>query len=175
MPSTETLALRLDSIEDTRSFGSLVGACCEGGEVILLEGALGAGKTCFTQGLAVGLGVPEQDPVTSPTYVLHVQYEGRLTLNHLDAYRLENAPDAAALGFDEFFGHPEEVAAVEWPDRLASILPEDRLRIRIDIEGGESRRFALHAQGAVHASLARRIRDAVENSSTLRAESSFPG
>ncbi len=119
------------SPQETQELGMRIGASCKGGEVFLLNGDLGAGKTCFTQGLAKGLGVEED--VTSPTFVLHVQYEGaKLELNHFDAYRLAEAASIGDLGFEDFFGYEQGVAIVEWPEVIENMLPR-KGAIKVDI------------------------------------------
>jgi len=116
--------------------------------VIALVGGLGAGKTVFVKGLARGLGVRPAHEVTSPTFVLITEYPGRLTLYHVDAYRLEGAADFEALGADEIlFG--DGVCVIEWADRLAGCLPEDRLEVALAVEGPLSRRLALSARTPV--------------------------
>ncbi len=154
--STTMHELTTDSADATRAVAERIGRRCRGGEVICLEGSLGAGKTCFTQGLARGLDVPPALPVTSPTFVLHAVYPGRLELHHLDGYRLRDAPDAAALGFDEAFEAPGTVAAVEWPAFLDAILPPRRLVIHFEPLEGDRRRlcFAVpHPDDEKHAEL----------------------
>ncbi len=146
-------AVVLPSPLATREFGRRLGAACRGGEVLLLNGPLGAGKTCLVQGLALGLDVAATTPVTSPTFVLHGQYFGRLELNHLDAYRLENTPDPRGLGFEELWGLPEAVAAVEWAEFLAPILPSARLELEFELVSAQVRRLTLTATDPAHARL----------------------
>ncbi len=111
-----------NSPDETIRLGERIGKSCRGGEVFLLNGDLGAGKTCFTKGIARGLGISED--VTSPTFVLHVQYEGpELELNHFDAYRLGEAASTGELGFEDYFGYEQGVAIVEWPEVITEILP----------------------------------------------------
>ncbi|HCG98807.1 MAG: tRNA (adenosine(37)-N6)-threonylcarbamoyltransferase complex ATPase subunit type 1 TsaE [Candidatus Aquicultor primus] len=98
------------------------------GDFISLSGDLGAGKTVFAKGLAVGLGIDE--PVTSPTFTIIKEYEGKLPLFHFDVYRLASAEELEELGADEYF-YGEGVSVVEWGDRVEEILPEERLSIRI--------------------------------------------
>lgn len=117
------------SPEATRRLGEAVARLCTGGEVFLLDGDLGAGKTCVTQGIARGLDV--SGDVTSPTFVLHCQYLGRLELNHIDAYRLEGAENLAGLGFDELFGAPDNVTVVEWPQMLGDAFPRGCIHVLI--------------------------------------------
>jgi len=98
----------------------------EAGDVILLEGGLGAGKTVLAQGIAQGLGV--EDPVTSPTFTLIHEYAGRLPLYHVDLYRLAGDADAAAIGLEEYI-YGDGVTVVEWPDRAGGLLPDDHLTV----------------------------------------------
>ncbi len=118
--------------EQTRDVGRLIGKSARAGDVFLLTGPLGAGKTCLTQGIAEGLGV--QGYVRSPTFVLTTQYEGRLRLYHLDLYRIDAPLEAWDLGLDEqLFG--EGVCVVEWADRTPDIFPEDSLWVSLDHVG----------------------------------------
>jgi tRNA threonylcarbamoyladenosine biosynthesis protein TsaE len=106
------------SPDQTRTLGRTLGALIEGGLVVLLNGDLGAGKTCFAQGLARGLGVPEDEPVTSPSYALLNIHQGRIPLYHFDLYRLTRVDDLADLGYDEIAGY-HGLTLVEWSDRMS--------------------------------------------------------
>ena len=97
------------------------------GDLLVLTGDLGAGKTCFTQGLGRGLGVSGR--ITSPTFTLANRYEARLTLNHLDVYRLESAADAGDLGIEELL--EDGVTVIEWGDRIEAALPRAYLLIAL--------------------------------------------
>lgn len=141
------------SPERTRRLAALLGAACRGGETVLLFGDLGSGKTCFVQGLALGLGVPAGMPVTSPTFTLHAEYRGRLYLNHLDLYRLEEVEALERLGVGDLLADPEAVTAIEWPELLAGGAGGERLEIRIADCGGDERTLAAAAFGAKHARL----------------------
>lgn len=101
-----------------------------GGEILLLKGDLGAGKTHFVKGLARGLGI--DDVVTSPTFALHNVYFGRLTLNHFDFYRIENSEEAEMLGLNELFYDKNAVSAIEWSERVADLLPPNCITVAID-------------------------------------------
>ncbi len=136
----------LDSPEATQQLGCMVGEACTGGEVLLLHGGLGAGKTCFVQGLARGAGVPGEQPVTSCTYVLHAEYHGRLTLHHVDLYRLGTADAGPALCLDELFEAPHTVTAVEWAEYLGTRTPPAHLDVAIDVVGPTERAFAFTPQ-----------------------------
>ncbi len=99
------------------------------GTVIALHGDLGAGKTCFIQGYAAALGIDE--PITSPTYTLIGEYEGRLPLHHIDLYRLSGPEEALGLGLEEYFD-AKGITAIEWAERAEGLLPPDLLHIQID-------------------------------------------
>lgn len=101
-----------------------------GGEIILLKGDLGAGKTHFAKGLAEGLGVDEL--VTSPTFALHNSYTGRLIFNHFDFYRVDNSEEVEMLGLNEFFGQNDCVCAIEWSENIADLLPKNVIAVTIE-------------------------------------------
>jgi tRNA threonylcarbamoyladenosine biosynthesis protein TsaE len=109
-----------------------------GGEVVLLSGELGAGKTTFVRGLARGLG-GDPEEVASPTFVLLTQYPGRLVLHHADLYRLCGTGDEQDLGLEELPG-PGGVLAVEWAERLSAPPWSHALRVTLEHAGGDARR-----------------------------------
>jgi tRNA threonylcarbamoyladenosine biosynthesis protein TsaE len=125
------------SPEETIKLGKRLAALLPGGSVVALRGGLGAGKTCFTKGIALGLGVAEV--VTSPTYTIISQYEGRVTLNHIDAYRLQGDDDFAALGADDLL-YGNGVTVIEWSERIPRSIPSHALTIEFFIlEDGRRR------------------------------------
>jgi tRNA threonylcarbamoyladenosine biosynthesis protein TsaE len=103
----------------------------DAGTVLALHGDLGAGKTCFIQGLAAALEIDE--PVTSPTYTLIGEYEGRLPLHHIDLYRLSGPAEALGLGLEEYFD-AEGITAIEWAERAEGLLPDNLIHIRIEAD-----------------------------------------
>ena len=107
--------------EETRALGRMLGECATAGLVVLLNGDLGAGKTCFAQGVASGLGVSSASPVTSPSYTLMNVHQGRMPLYHFDLYRLSQVDDLADLGYDEF-AEGDGLTLVEWADRMTGAL-----------------------------------------------------
>jgi tRNA threonylcarbamoyladenosine biosynthesis protein TsaE len=143
----ERVLTTLDAAE-TRSLAARLAVVARPGDLLCLVGELGAGKTQFAKGFAVGLGIT--DIVTSPTFVLMTEYVGRLPLFHLDLYRLLDAADALAGGLiDE--RQLDGVALVEWAERLGPALPVSRLDVVIDGTGDEPRRIALRSADAGYA------------------------
>jgi tRNA threonylcarbamoyladenosine biosynthesis protein TsaE len=132
----------------TRVVGRVLGAMLHGGEVIGLCGPLGAGKTQLAKGLALGLGVPAAEPVTSPTFVLIRQYAGRLTFHHCDAYRLSSSEELLGLGIEEMLEDRSAVIAIEWADRFLDVLPPGAIRVDLEHTGGRSRRIRILASDA---------------------------
>ncbi len=126
------------SEEESSAAGERLAAALRPGDVILLHGDLGAGKTAFVRGLARGLGV-DPDEVTSPTFTLIQEYRGRTTLYHVDLYRL--APrEVEDLGLDELLS--DGIVAVEWAERWTD-RPADAYEVRIDDAGGDRRRITI--------------------------------
>ncbi len=144
MATTSCVASR--SREETLRFGEALGALLRPGDVLALEGPLGAGKTTLVQGLARGLGVPREVPVTSPTFTLVAEYPGRVPLRHADFYRVESAARLADAGFDDLLDG-DGVLVVEWPERFPGALPADRLWIRLEIRGESERLLRLLGVG----------------------------
>lgn len=126
--------------EATRALGARLARRAQPGDVLIVSGDLGAGKTCFVQGVAEGLGVA--GPVTSPTFVLVAEYGGRLPLYHVDLYRTESLAEIRALGLDELLGG-EGVTAIEWAEKAEPLLPPRTVRVRIHGAGDESRRVEI--------------------------------
>jgi tRNA threonylcarbamoyladenosine biosynthesis protein TsaE len=133
------------SVEETFELGARVGARLAGGEIILLDGPLGAGKTVFTKGLASALGL-DPDEVTSPSFTLVNQYtEGRLRFYHLDLYRLnEGASAAHAVDLDELLTDEQAVVVIEWAERMGNYpLPASTWRVAISGDGEDARRVSI--------------------------------
>lgn len=127
--SPRNLAIQSRSPEETRRLAVALSPLLRPGDVMALGGDLGAGKTTFVQGLAVGLGIP--DRVTSPSFVLMKEYlGGRYPLIHMDVYRLERMQEVVDLGYDEFLD-PSHIVVVEWGDMVEPLLPKEHLSIQI--------------------------------------------
>lgn len=130
------------SLEETEQFAQQLAHLLEAGDVLTLEGDLGAGKTTLTKAVAKGLGITRN--VSSPTFTIVKQYEGRLPLNHLDVYRLSESDED--LGWDELF-YGNAVSIVEWAQYIDEELPKDRLAIEMYREGDTERRIELKPVG----------------------------
>ena len=132
---SSSLTIITNSPEETQQVGRIIGAAAQAGDVYLLTGPLGAGKTCLTQGIAWGMGVTGHP--RSPTFVLMNRYQGRLTLHHMDLYRIGSPLEAWDLGLDEYLGG-NGVCVIEWADQAEELFPEDSLWIGLDYaETGE--------------------------------------
>ena len=137
---------------ETHALGRKIGEAAAGNTVILLDGDLGAGKTTLTQGIAMGLGVKKN--VTSPTFTILKIYHGRLTLNHIDAYRLEGA--SQDLGFDELL-EDDGVTVIEWPGFAGELIPDEYLKISIHLLENDNREFIFEACGKQYEALLEEI------------------
>jgi tRNA threonylcarbamoyladenosine biosynthesis protein TsaE len=133
---TPSLQARTKSVDDTRALAAELAPLARAGDIIVLAGDLGTGKTAFTQGFARGLGVT--DAVTSPTFTLVHPYQGRLRLLHADVYRLDRLHEVVDLGLVEQLDDHAAVACIEWGDLAEPVLPADFLEVRLGYcEGDE--------------------------------------
>jgi tRNA threonylcarbamoyladenosine biosynthesis protein TsaE len=137
---------RTSSVEATRDLGAALAELARAGDLLLLAGDLGAGKTAFAQGFGRGLGVTER--ITSPTFTLAREYQGaRLRLHHLDVYRFEAMSEVFDVGLPELLDD-EGVVVVEWGDAIAPAVPADYLEVRITLgEGDDDRTLGLRPVG----------------------------
>ena len=141
------MRLTIENSEDTTRIGLALGRSLQGGDIVGLAGDLGAGKTYFVQQVMKGLELPDDVPVTSPTFTLINEYVGgRLTISHGDLYRLERAIEVDELGLDEMCRMDDRAVLVEWCDRFP-VLPVDYLHIHILITGEFSREMEFSAGG----------------------------
>lgn len=133
------------SPDQTASLAAAIAALVGPGDLILLSGDLGAGKTAFSKGFGAAIGVTE--PITSPTFTLVREYEGRLRLYHLDVYRVTQIEEALDLGLSELLDEGA-VTLIEWADYIRSELPADHLEISIELgDGDEDRTFRFQVTG----------------------------
>jgi len=146
------------SPEQTRRLGMRLGGALQPGDVICLQGDLGAGKTTFVQGIAQGWG--SLDSVSSPTFIIVNVYrrseEGRLF--HMDAYRLDSAPEAEELDLDTMLS--QGPLLIEWPERMDGLVPSERLWINLEHTAEEEREMKFHASGSRYADLLDVVRKA---------------
>ena len=117
------------SATETQALAADLAAQMPAGTVLCLHGDLGAGKTCFVQGLAKALGV--RRPVGSPTFTLINEYRGAKSLAHIDLYRVRGAGDALGLGLEDYLFHFDGIVAIEWAERVADLLPEECWHVRL--------------------------------------------
>jgi tRNA threonylcarbamoyladenosine biosynthesis protein TsaE len=155
------LRARTDCVESTRSMAASVASLARPGDLLLLAGDLGAGKTAFTQGFGSALGI--KSPITSPTFTLARQYEGRLRLHHLDVYRFERLSEVMDVGLSELLDEGS-VVVIEWGDAIIPVLPRDFLEIRIAYgEGDDDRIFELRCVGPRWTARTRSLQAAVHD------------
>jgi len=133
-----------NSAGQTRNIGMKLGKSAAAGDVVLLVGPLGAGKTCLTQGIARGLGIHEY--TASPSFVLVREYQGKLPLYHIDLYRLDKIEEVTQLGLDDYL-YGKGVCVVEWADKGLSVLPEEHLLIQMQIVSPLKRKLSFTPRG----------------------------
>jgi tRNA threonylcarbamoyladenosine biosynthesis protein TsaE len=150
---TWTLDLVSGSVEQTLEIGRAIAAALAPGDVVAMVGHLGAGKTQLTKGLAVGLGVTDAREVNSPTFVLVNEYEGRVHIDHVDAYRLPSTAALETLGFREMCT-TGGVVVVEWADRVRAAITPDALWVELQAISESGRRMGLRTEST---SLAARL------------------
>jgi tRNA threonylcarbamoyladenosine biosynthesis protein TsaE len=147
------------SPEQTRRLGVRLGELLHGGDLVCLEGALGAGKTCLAQGIGRGCGVSE--PLISPTFTLIHEYQrphNGMALYHVDLYRIANPREALGLGLDDYLDDRTAIIVIEWPERARELLPEERLWILMRHIEGDRRILLFSARGARYEALLREFR-----------------
>lgn len=140
---SEPVTVLSASPEDTHRLGERLGEELDVGDVVLLTGELGAGKTLMVAGIARGLGC--EGPVSSKSFVILGEYAGRVKLYHADLYRLEDPWEAEELALDEITR--DGALVVEWPERAENVFPDDHLLVRFEVTGETSRRLHIEATG----------------------------
>ncbi|MFC1827118.1 tRNA (adenosine(37)-N6)-threonylcarbamoyltransferase complex ATPase subunit type 1 TsaE [Thermodesulfobacteriota bacterium] len=141
-------SIELSTLQHTEILGTVLGKIAEPGDVITLAGTLGAGKTALTQAIGRGLGIDPRIYITSPTFSLLHEYTGRIPLYHLDLYRLGSEEEIESLGFPEYF-YGRGLTVIEWPERLGTLMPAERLHIELFISGEVSRIAHLYPHGEI--------------------------
>jgi tRNA threonylcarbamoyladenosine biosynthesis protein TsaE len=150
-----TLELVSHSPEETQKLGRRLGEVAQPGDVFLLVGDLGSGKTCLTQGIAWGLGIKEY--ALSPSFVIIRELYGRLPLYHIDLYRLDRIEESMDLGLDDYL-YGRGVCVVEWAEKALSLMPPERLLIRLDYLSDTERRFRLEASGQRYSKIVSQVK-----------------
>ena len=145
--------IRTNSAIETKNVAKKLGSLVSSGDVITLEGDLGAGKTTFTQGLAVGLDVKRN--VTSPTFTIIKEYQGRLPLYHMDVYRLEDSDED--IGFDEYF-YGNGITIIEWAQFIEEFLPKNRLDIYIEVIDQDRRKIICQSSDSYYDTLIKELK-----------------
>ena len=152
------LKLVTHNAEQTQKFGTAIGKLAEPGDIYLLIGDLGAGKTCLTQGIAYGLDIHEY--TLSPSFVIMRELHGRLPLYHMDFYRLDNIAEISDLGLDDYlFG--QGVCVIEWANKGLTVLPEDHLLIGIDYISDTERSFVIEPRGERYVRMLTKLKEVI--------------
>jgi tRNA threonylcarbamoyladenosine biosynthesis protein TsaE len=131
------------SPNETAQLGKCVGKTIREGDILALSGELGSGKTCFTSGLASGLGISDKYPITSPTFTLINEYQGRCKLYHFDVYRLRGYEDLDDLGYEEYFSG-KGVLVIEWAEKIDQVIPDSAFRINFEYIDENKRRIVIN-------------------------------
>ena len=151
------LSLRLRHRRETVRLGRMLAQLLGPGDLIVLEGGLGAGKTCLVQSIVHALGVPKTQPVTSPTFEILHEFQGRLPIIHADLYRLDPSEPLEELGLLARIG-ADAVVLIEWGERFADQLGDSGVRIQLELRSGTERQCALRARGASGQALIEQLR-----------------
>ncbi len=134
------------SAEETYQFGKSLGKLLVPGDLVAFSGDLGAGKTCCIQGITDGLEVQDITHVTSPTFTLIQEYQGKMPIYHFDVYRLSHEDDLYDLGYEEYF-YGDGVTLIEWAERITGFLPDEHLALHLHVESDQTRCIQLRAYG----------------------------
>ena len=154
----ERLKLVTHSPEETRELGKSLGRLAEPGDIYLLVGKLGAGKTCLTQGIAWGLGIKEY--TLSPSFVIMREMHGRLPLYHMDFYRLDNIAEISDLGLDDYL-YGQGVCVIEWAEKGLAVLPDDHLLVDMSYVSENERALEIEPHGQRYVKLLEQLKDSV--------------
>ena len=138
----EKIEIISNSAAQTIEIARLIGEKLKDGDLLALSGELGSGKTCFTKGLAKGLGVSDKYQITSPTFTLINEYPARCKLYHFDVYRLSGYSELEDLGYEEYFAG-NGVVVVEWADKIDKIIPRDSIFINFEYVDENSRKMII--------------------------------
>jgi tRNA threonylcarbamoyladenosine biosynthesis protein TsaE len=140
----KSLNITTTGADETRQLGTWLGKLAQPGDIFLLSGNLGVGKTCLTQGIVWGLD--SQEYALSPTFVLMRELHGRLPLYHIDLYRLDQIAEISDLGLDDYL-YGQGVCVIEWAEKGLAVLPSEHLLVEIEYVDDSGRKFRMQAQG----------------------------
>jgi len=142
----EKVVLQTQSTSETIRIGKSIGSLLLPGDVVALVGELGTGKTQLIKGLAVGVGVGKPTYISSPSFTLINEYAGKVLFYHIDLFRMKSEKEAEELGLEEYF-QGGGITAIEWADKIPSLLPQEMLWIHIRYTGKHTRSFEIIAKG----------------------------
>ena len=138
------LTIITKSPEETKNLGKDVSKLVKTGDILAFYGELGAGKTCFIQGISLGLEV--KDYVTSPSFTIINEYQGKVPIYHFDLFRLNNVEEILELGYEEYF-YGEGLTVIEWAEKIEQLLPKEHLKIDIKFKYRYERTISFISQG----------------------------
>jgi tRNA threonylcarbamoyladenosine biosynthesis protein TsaE len=138
----KSISLITCSANETFVLASGIGNKLQGGDILALSGELGSGKTCFTSGLARGLGVSENYQITSPTFTLINEYPAKVRLYHFDVYRLNDCSEMEDLGYEEYFAG-KGVVVIEWAEKIIKIIPKSAIFINFEYIDDNKRKITI--------------------------------
>jgi tRNA threonylcarbamoyladenosine biosynthesis protein TsaE len=151
--------------EQTREIGRILGSLLEPGDLVCLYGDLGAGKTHFSYGIALGLDVEERY-VTSPTFTFVNEYRGRIPFYHIDLYRLKDPSELEGIGFEEYIDS-DGATVIEWAERAEEELPDERLNVYLSYVNEQSREVGFFAEGERYARLLQVVKERIEKDTRI--------
>lgn len=155
------MKITVNNLKDTEMVGKIIGRNLTNGTVLCLDGDLGAGKTTLTQFIAKEFGINEY--LTSPTFTIIKEYEGKLPFYHMDVYRIESEEDMYDLGYDEYI-YSEGVTIIEWSHKIKNILPKNRINIEIQRVGDNQRILHITGSGITYDNIIKELKN-YENTS----------
>jgi tRNA threonylcarbamoyladenosine biosynthesis protein TsaE len=162
------LVIQTNSTSETIRVGKRLGRLLQRGDVVALVGELGTGKTHFIKGLAEGVGIEKAAYVSSPSFTLINEYPGRITFYHIDLFRLQSENEAVGLGLEEYI-RGDAVTAIEWADKISSLLPEELLLVKIHYTGKHSRTLEIIGKGVRYQKLVKGLISEFVGNADLRS------